>query len=205
MRQLLFTLMLLLASVGGHAQHAKEKATMEDLRTGQKALVAFFSRADENYAVGYIEKGNTHIVAEMIAARTGADLFRIETVKPYPASYDSCIEVARHEKQSDARPPVKGDIRVEDYDVIYLGYPNWWGEMPMAVYTFIEKHNWQGKTIVPFCTHEGSGLSSTERRIQSACPGGKVLKGLAVRGSTAQHEPETARKAVQAWLEKLGH
>lgn len=203
MKQLLFTLVLLLTSFGGHAQPIKEKTNMDNMKTKQKVLVAFFSRADENYAVGYIEKGNTHIVAETIAAQTGADLFHIETVKPYPASYDQCIEVARREKQSNARPPIKGDIRVEDYDVIYLGYPNWWGEMPMAVYTFIEKHNWQGKMIIPFCTHEGSGLSSTERRIQSACSGGNVLKGLAIRGATAQNEPETVRQIVRSWLKNL--
>ena len=85
----------------------------------------------------------------------------------------------------------------------FLGYPNWWGEMPMAVYTFIEKHDWEGRTIVPFCTHEGSGLSGTERRIQSACTGAKVLEGLAVRGSAAQHEQESVRKSVSSWLEKL--
>ena len=168
-----------------------------------KILVAFFSRADENYAVGYIEKGNTHIVAEMIGAETGADLFHIETVNPYPAAYNQCIEVAKREKESNARPEIKGDKRIEDYDVIFLGYPNWWGEMPMAVYTFIEKHDWEGRTIVPFCTHEGSGLSGTERRIQSACTGAKVLKGLAVRGSAAQHEQESVRKSVSSWLEKL--
>lgn len=170
------------------------------MESKKKSLVAFFSRADENYAVGYIEKGNTHIVAELIAAETGADLFRIETEKSYPADYNQCIEVAKREKSANARPAIRGDIRVEDYDVIYLGYPNWWGEMPMAVYTFIEKHDWKGKTVVPFCTHEGSGLSGTEHRVQSACEGAKVLKGLAVRGATAQNEADTAHKAVMSWL-----
>lgn len=173
------------------------------MESEKKSLVAFFSRADENYAVGYIEKGNTHIVAEMIAAETGADLFHIETQKPYPADYNQCIDVAKREKESNARPAIKGDVRVEDYEVIYLGYPNWWGEMPMAVYTFIEKHDWQGKTVVPFCTHEGSGLSGTERRVQSACEGAKVLKGLAVRGTIAQNEPDRARKSVISWLENM--
>lgn len=168
-----------------------------------KSLVAFFSRADENYAVGYIEKGNTCIVAEMIAAETGADLFHIETEKDYPSEYNQCIEVAKREKQSNVRPAVRQDICVEDYDVIYLGYPNWWGELPMAVYTFIEKHNWKDKIVVPFCTHEGSGLSGTEHHIHSACVGAKIVNGLAIRGSIAQHEPDVARKAVKSWLEKL--
>lgn len=173
------------------------------METKQKTLVAFFSRADENYAVGYIKKGNTHIVAEMIAAETEADMFHIKTVNPYPANYNECIEVAKREKQSKARPEIKGDVRVEDYDVIFLGYPNWWGEMPMAVYTFIEKHNWQNKIVIPFCTHEGSGLSDTERRIQSACEGATVMKGIAIRGYTAQNEQETTRKTVQTWIKGL--
>lgn len=173
------------------------------METKQKTLVAFFSRADENYAVGYIKKGNTHIVAEIIAAETEADMFHIETINPYPANYNECIKVAKREKQSKARPEIKGDVRVEDYDVIFLGYPNWWGEMPMAVYTFIEKHNWQNKIVIPFCTHEGSGLSGTERRIQSACEGATVMKGIAIRGYTAQNEQETTRKTVQTWIKGL--
>jgi flavodoxin len=200
MKRNLLILVLLLTSATGFAQSSNDKNNMENMESEKKNLVAFFSRADENYAVGYIEKGNTHIVAEMIAAETGADLFHIETEKPYPADYNQCIEVAKREKNANARPAVRGDVRVEDYDVIYLGYPNWWGEMPMAVYTFIEKHDWHGKTVVPFCTHEGSGLSGTERRVQSACEGAKVLKGLAVRGATAQNEPATALKAVMSWL-----
>lgn len=203
MKHLFWVLILLQIPFLFFAQHSNNKKSINSMETKQKSLVAFFSRADENYAVGYIEKGNTHIVAEMIAAETGADLFHIETVKPYPADYNECTEVEKREKQSKARPEIKGDIRVEDYDVIYLGYPIWWGEMPMAVYTFIEKHNWQGKVVVPFCTHEGSGLSGTERRIQSACAGATILNGLAVRGYTAQNEQETARKAVQSWIKKL--
>lgn len=200
MKHIIFILVLLLTSVPGFAKQSNNKNTTNFMETKQKTLVAFFSRADENYAVGYIKKGNTHIVAEMIAAETEADMFHIETVNPYPANYNECIEVAKREKQSKARPEIKGDVRVEDYDVIFLGYPNWWGEMPMAVYTFIEKHNWQNKIVIPFCTHEGSGLSGTERRIQSACEGATVMKGIAIRGYTAQNEQETTRKTVQTWI-----
>ena len=131
----------------------------------KKILVAFFSRAGENYAVGHIEKGNTHIIAEMIAAETDGDLFHIEPVTPYPDDYTECTEVAKQELNVKARPAIKGDIKVEDYDIIFIGYPNWWGDMPMPVYTFIEKHSWQGKTVIPFCTHEGSGLPGTENRL----------------------------------------
>ena len=203
MKHIIFILVLLLTSVPGFTKQSNNKNTINFMETKQKTLVAFFSRADENYAVGYIKKGNTHLVAELIAAATEADMFHIETVNPYPANYNECIEVAKREKQSKARPEIKGDVRVEDYDVIFLGYPNWWGEMPMAVYTFIEKHNWQNKIVIPFCTHEGSGLSGTERRIQSACEGATVMKGIAIRGYTAQNEQETTRKTVQTWIKGL--
>lgn len=171
--------------------------------TEKKKLVVFFSRTDENYGVGYITKGNTHIVAEILASETGADLFQIEPVESYPAEYDRCIEIAQQEKRTNARPKIKEDIRIEDYDLIFLGYPNWWSELPMAVYTFIEKHDWNGKIIAPFCTHEGSGLSATEHHIQSACKGAKVLRGMAIQGSMAQHDTIATRKAVQTWIDIL--
>lgn len=174
----------------------------KEMKTEKKVLVVFFSHTGENYAVGDITKGNTHIVAEMIAEATGARLFEIIPEKAYPKTYQACVEVAKQEKERNARPAVKGDIAVEDYDVVFIGYPNWWGDMPMAVYTFLEKHDWAGKTLLPFCTHEGSGLSGTERRIADACKGATVGKGLALRGATAQNKRDEARKAVQAWIEK---
>ncbi len=171
-----------------------------------KKLVVFFSHAGENYNVGYIEKGNTHIVADMIADAIGADRFEIVPEKPYPAdSYDECIEIAKREKQANVRPSIKGDIRIEDYDVIFLGYPNWWGEVPMCVYTFIEKHDWYGKTVFPFITHEGSGMGGTDRKIATACKGAEVAvgKGLAIQGKIAQENPEATRKSVNNWLSGL--
>ena len=165
--------------------------------------MVFFSRTGENYAVGNIEKGNTHIIAEMIAKETGGKLFRIETVKPYPDEYKACVAVAKTEKESNARPEIKGDVKVEDYDVIFLGYPNWWGDMPMAVYTFIEKHNWTGKTVVPFCTHEGSGLSGTERKLKDTCKGATLSEGLAIKGTIAQNSQAQARQSVKKWLESI--
>lgn len=170
--------------------------------TEKKILVAFFSHAGENYGVGTVDKGNTQIIAEMIAAATGGTLFRIEPATPYPAAYAPCTEIAKQEKADKARPAIIGDADVETYDTIFLGYPNWWGDLPMAVYTFLEKHDWHGKTVVPFCTHEGSGLSGTERRIADACPGSAVLSGLAMRGTTARHSQTQARREVEIWLQK---
>ncbi len=169
----------------------------------KKILVAFFSRTGENYAVGHIEQGNTHIVAELIASATGGTLFRIEPATPYPDDYRACTEMAQREKRSKARPALVGNIAAEEFDVIFLGYPNWWGDLPMCVYTFLEQHDWQGKVVIPFCTHEGSGLSDTENLLRAACRGASVLNGLAVRGSVAQNEREKARKQVLEWLKQL--
>ena len=184
------------------ASEANENLNDMDL-SGKKVLVAYFSHTGENYAVGVIEKGNTHIIAEMIAEAVGGELFEIEPARRYPHSYNDCIAAARREKEAGARPAIAADIEAESYDVIFIGYPNWWGEVPMCVYTFLEKHDWSGKTVIPFCTHEGSGLSGTERSVAAACPGASVKKGLAVKGTTAQHEPARAREAVGAWLGKL--
>lgn len=196
----ILTVLAMLTSLFPFTSQAQNK--LEKMKT-EKVLVAFFSRAGENYAVGYIEKGNTHIVAEMIAEETGGTLFHIEPVTPYPEDYTECTQVAKKEKNENARPAIKGDIKVEDYDVIFIGYPNWWGDMPMAVYTFIEKHDWTGKTVVPFCTHEGSGLSGTERKLKNACQGATVLKGLAIRGNTAQNARTQAKQILTKWLENL--
>lgn len=190
----------LTAVTPGVAQgHATKTKGMES----RKALVAYFSRADENYAVGNIKVGNTRIVADMIAAATDAGMFQIETVTPYPADYQRCIDLAKKEMNTKARPAITGDAAVEGYDIVFLGYPNWWGDVPMAVYTFLEKHDWSGKTVVPFCTHEGSGRGSTVRKIGAATRGAKMEKGLAVRGATAQNSRQEAEAAVKDWLESL--
>ena len=172
-----------------------------------KKLVVYFSHTGENYNVGYIEEGNTAIIADMIAEATGADKFEIVPEKAYPEDYNECIEVAQQEKRANARPAVKGDVAVEDYDVIFLGYPNWWGEVPMCVYTFIEKHDWNGKTVIPFITHEGSGMGGTDSKIAKATEGSNTLigKGLAVQGKVAQENRTSAKKSVDNWLTGLGY
>ena len=204
MKKSLCIVFLMLASALSAVSSAQNNSKNSgNMKTDKKVLVAFFSHTGENYAVGNIDKGNTHIVAEMIADAAGGTLFEIVPEKEYPESYNACIDVAKREKTAGARPKIAGDVAVEDYDVIFIGYPNWWGDMPMPVYTFIEKHDWAGRTVIPFCTHEGSGLSATERYIADACKGATVAKGLAMRGATAQNEREQARKAVAVWLEKL--
>ncbi len=172
---------------------------------GSSILVAYFSRTGENYGVGTIEKGNTHIIADMIVEQTGADIFEISTVTPYPDDYDECTDVAKQEQDENARPELTALVEnFEDYDVIFLGYPIWWGDMPMAVYTFLESYDWNGKTIIPFSTHAGSGLAGTENDIASACPGAEMLDGLAVSGSVAQNSQDEAKDAVVNWLRETG-
>ena len=168
-----------------------------------KALVVYYSRTGENYAVGNIAEGNTAIVAKMIAARTGADLFEIRTAKAYAADYDTCIEEAKKELRDDARPEIVGDVAdFAKYDTVYVGYPIWWGVPPMCVFTFFEKHDWAGKTVKPFATHEGSGLGGSVRAIKKALPAATVTDGLAIQGQTAQNNRPAAQAAVERWLGK---
>ena len=196
-------LLMLALPTASSAQNDKQNEN-EDMKTDKKVLVVFFSHTGENYGVGNITKGNTCIVAEMIAEATGGKLFEIVPAQKYPKTYDACVDLAKKEKSAGARPAIEGDIAVEEYDTVFIGYPNWWGDMPMPVYTFIERHDWQGKNVIPFCTHEGSGLSNTEKYIAEACKDATVGKGLAMRGTTAQNSREQAKKSVLAWLERAG-
>ena len=165
-----------------------------------KKLIAFYSRADENYVNGLIktlEIGNTEVAASIIKELTDADLFKIEQAKPYAKDYNVCIAQAQDDQRRNARPELKTyPERLDEYDVIYLGYPNYWGTMPMAVFTFLERFDWNGKTIKPFCTHEGSGLGSSVSDIKKMCPGAKVEKGLAIRGGSV----ERARNEIEKWV-----
>ena len=158
-------LALALPLCGCAQESSTQNPTETDTMKSQgKTLVVYYSRTGENYAVGNIAEGNTAIVAKMIAERTGADLFEIRTVKEYAADYMECTEEAKRELRADARPEIVGDVEdFGQYGTVYVGYPIWWGVPPMAVFTFIEKHDWAGKTVRPFATHEGSGLGSSVR------------------------------------------
>ena len=171
-----------------------------------KILVAYFSRTGEEYSVGNITKGNTAKVAEIIAAKTGADIFEIKPVKPYPTNYNECTKIASSEKAKKVRPEIVGKVeKFSDYDTIFLGYPIWWGDAPMVIYTFLASYDFSGKNIVPFCTHGGSGLSSTEQQITLACPQSKILQGFEIRGSIAQKNSAETESKISAWLTKIGY
>lgn len=164
------------------------------------AVVVYFSHAGENYGVGVVEEGNTAVLAKMVAEKTGADLFEIVPSKDYPQGYDECCDVALDEQHENARPSYKGDVGLEGYNTVYLGYPIWWGDLPMCVYTFIEAHDWKGKEVRPFCTHAGSGLSGTVEALESACKGATVGKGFSLEGTTAQKSRDEAREKIEAWI-----
>ncbi len=169
-----------------------------------KSLVVYFSHTGENYSVGNISEGNTAIIAKMIAAKTGSDTFEIAPSKDYPKTYKECTDVAKDEQKKNARPAYKDDVDTSAYDTIYIGYPIWWGDMPMVVYTFLEKHDLNGKAVVPFCTHEGSGVSGTDGKIKRLYKNAAVKQALSVRGATAQNKRNEAQKAVDDWLGKIG-
>jgi len=170
-----------------------------------KVLVVYFSRTGEQYGVGNIKEGNTAIVAKMIAEKTKGDLFEIKLKNDtYPTEYRSLTEVAKEEKKANARPEIIGKVdNFADYDVVFIGTPNWWSDMPMAVYTFMEQYDWAGKKVAPFVTHEGSGLSTIPNKIK-AVTGAEMLEGFSLYGHIAQNEREDAKIRVDEWLEKLG-
>lgn len=165
-------------------------------------LTVYYSRKGENYFGGEIRsiaKGNTERIAEYVQKAVGGDLFELETVREYAADYHACTEEAMAEKKSNARPALKKlPDSIDQYDVIFLGYPNWWGTAPMPVFTFLDAFDFTGKTIVPFCTNEGSGLGTSVRDIRRECPDADVREGLSIRGSdAADSETKAAAFAVR--------
>lgn len=163
-------------------------------------LIVYFSRKHENYVGGEIknlEIGNTEVAAGMIRELTGADMFKIEPLQAYSKNYNKCIAQAQEDQRQDARPELKNyPENLDSYDVIYLGFPNYWGTMPMPVFTFLEHFDFSGKTIRPFCTHEGSGKGGSENDIRKLCPSAKVESGIGIRGGSVQW----ANRDIQGWI-----
>jgi flavodoxin len=169
-----------------------------------KTLIAFFSRADENYfggAMRYVKVGNTEIVCGIIKDLIPADSFKIEMKNPYSPVYMTCIAEAKKDMRENARPElVSMPESIDEYDTVILGYPNYWGTMPMAVLTFLENFDFTGKTILPLCTNEGSGLGSSERDIRKYAEGARLGRGLSITGSRAAD----SRGALEKWLKAEG-
>ncbi len=169
-----------------------------------KTLIAFFSRADENYfggAMRYIKVGNTEVVCGIMKDLIEADSFKIEMKNPYSPVYMTCIDEAKKDLRANARPElVSMPESIEDYDTVVLAYPNYWGTMPMAVFTFLEAFDFTGKTILPLCTNEGSGMGGSVNDIKKTCPGAEVKAGLSITGSQAAN----SKASVQNWLSANG-
>jgi flavodoxin len=175
-------MMLFTSGINMHAQSAGNE---------KKILIAYYS----------LRNGNTRIVAEHTRENTGGDIFRIETVDTYPPVYNNVTAQAKKELESGHRPPLKSKVPdFGQYDIIYLGSPNWWNTIAPAVMTFLESYNFDGKTIVPFITHEGSRLGASVSDIQKLAPKATVLKGLPIRGGSV----ENSMPDIQKWLKELG-
>ena len=169
-----------------------------------KTLIAFFSRADENYfggAMRYVKVGNTEIVVNLMKEIIDAKSFKIEMKNPYSPVYMTCIDEAKKDLRENARPElVSYPDSIDEYDTVILAYPNYWGTMPMAVFTFLERYDFSGKTILPLCTNEGSGMGSSEKDIKKYAKGANLKKGLSITGSAAA----SSKKSVQKWLAANG-
>ena len=186
---------------------AKKISQTQKVSSKQKSkiLIAYFSRTGEQYAVGKIKEGNTAIIAKMIQQKVGGDLFEIKVAKDtYPTdSYTKLTEVGKSEQEKKARPQLADKVEnFDSYTTIFIGYPTWWADKPMAVYTFIESYDFKGKTLIPFSTHEGTGFCGT-RGMENL--GARLLDGIGIYGHVAQNDRKEAQKLVLAWLKKLGY
>lgn len=186
----------------------------EPAASGSKTLVVWFSRvgvtpfedgvdASSSASINVRDSqlvGNMQYLAEFIAEETGGEMFQIITEKEYPVEYRDTTDLAKEEQNNDERPALSSHVEnMDQYDVIFLGFPNWWGTLPQAVMTFLEEYDFTGKTIVPFCSHGGSRLGRGPQDIATLCPGAELLDGLAVSGSAVSG----ARADVQEWLNGL--
>ena len=167
----------------------------------EKILTAYFSLKGETYVNGHFEvrnPGNTEVVARRIAEKIDTDLFYIEKVGGYPFAYKEVVEIAKEEWHNDARPEITGKVEnMDQYDTLILGYPNWCNTMPKAVCTFLETYNLEGKTIVPYCTNEGSGLGTSVEDLKKICPKAKVLTGTAIHGAVAAEVTEEIEQIIR--------
>lgn len=165
-------------------------------------LVVFYSRKGENYmpdGIQILEKGHTEYAAEYIQKALNADIFEIDTVKPYSKSYRGCVTESVAEAKEKARPEIKGFVAdISGYDTIFVCYPCWCGTAPMCVFTFLEHYDLSGKKILPLCTNEGSGMANSEADIAKACPGAAILPGLPVRG----HQVKDSEATIAEWAKK---
>jgi flavodoxin len=180
--------------IGGLAAPMLSVRSFAEEKRTRNVLIAYFSRT-----------GNTREVANQVHQRVGGDIIEIRTSLPYPEEYRATTEQAKREQETNFRPQLASRIdNMDSYDVVFVGYPNWWGTLPMVLFTFLERYRFDGKTLIPFCTHEGSGLGRSVDDIKALCPNSTVLEGLALRGGNSGYvETEPARRAIAEWLNTL--
>jgi len=207
-KYILFLCAILLAQTGGlFAQNTSKKPAI---------LIVYFTRAQNiqqstssvdatsHASVNLVNgkyTGNTELLAEWIQQEVGGDLFAIKTVTPYSSDYDTSVNQGQKENREKTRPALATQVQnIEKYDIVFVGFPNWWYDMPMAMYTFFETYDLSGKTIIPFCTSGGSGFSGSIKAIRDLEPKGIVREGLTVRDSQSLQ----GKQAVKNWPVKLG-
>ena len=183
---------------------ATEQTSGDEGAAKGKMLVVYFSRADENWQVGYVERGNTAIMVDYIKDLADVDVFEIVPVEAYPAVYEECTAYVTEEINENRRPAYKNDItNLADYETVFIGGPIWWGRPPMLFRTFFEAHpELDGKTIIPFGTHGGSGVGSYATLIKEYYPNATVLESLGISGSSIRNA--SSKTTVENWLKKLG-
>ena len=183
--------------------NTEENQTLDSTITDEQGKEAKLNlNSDKILVIYFSETGNTQKLAKLISDKVGGDFIRIETEKVYPTDYNELVDDAKKEKENDDRPKLKTlNINLDDYDTIFIGYPIWWYQMPMAMYTFFDNYDFANKTIIPFNTHEGSGSSGTYEDIQKLEPKAKVLEGLPIRGGDMVSDQSSK---VDSWLNKLG-
>lgn len=179
----------------------ESEEALTSVKTDGKAIVVFFSHAGDNYSVGNIEVGNTKIVADYISEFTGAEQFEIKTSKYDGMAYKPLCDLAKEEQQKGELPPFEGAVDLSDYDTVFIGGPVWWGTYPQVMFTFFSKYDLNGKTIIPFTTHEGSGLGNCVDDVKEAYPKANVVEGFSMYG----HDVRTGKDHVLKWLKKLGY
>ena len=175
----------------------KEKEVMEKKA---KVLIVFFSHAGENYAVGNIKVGNTKLVADEIQKVTGGDEFEIVANKNYDLPYNDLVNVAKEETEKGEKPSFKGEVKnIDDYDTVFIGGPIWWGTYPRVMFTFFDKYDLNGKTIIPFSTHEGSGLGSVVEDLKTLYPNATFKEAFSIYGTETRKD----LSKVDKWLKRL--
>lgn len=195
----------------------QNKSDIQENKSNSKNLIVYFSRVGNTNFSNKVDVvssaslnagsnglvGNAEVIANIIKEETKGDVFEIKTVDSYPEVYRDTTDQASKEKTANARPKIASHVdNMDNYDVIFLIYPNWWGTIPMPVYTFLEEYNLSGKTIIPCCTHEGSGLGSSQKDIASAVPKAKMGAGLAIRGGDVNSAD--SKKSIIDWIKKSG-